>query len=134
MSAARPLRTPGGSPALSTRRPRLQIVRAPANQRSLLPFAALCLTILVGAMLAALMLNTAMAATAYEMREERIELARMSEHQQVLAHRVEQMAAPANLAQAARELGMERDPGINYLMLQENTVTGPAAESIGSDR
>ena len=58
----------------------------------------------------------------------------MSEHQQVLAHRVEQMAAPANLAQAARELGMERDPRINYLMLQENTVTGPAAESIGSDR
>ena len=134
MSAAQPLRTPASpSSAPSSWRPRLQIVRAPAGQRSLLPFAALCLTILVGAMLVALMLNTAMAATAYEMREERTELARMSEHQQVLAHRVEQKAAPASLATAATELGMERDTGINYLTLQDDSITGPAADPGGSD-
>lgn len=131
--SAQPLRTAPARPAPSSWRPRLQVVRAPANQRSLLSFAALCLTILVGAMLAALMLNTAMAATAYEMREQRIELARMSEHQQVLSHRVEQAAAPGALAEAARDLGMERGEGTSYLILDEDLIAGPAADLIGSD-
>src|SRR5690625_2401605 len=108
--SAQPVRTAPARPAPSSWRPRLQVVRAPANQRSLLPFAALCLTILVGAMLGALMLNTAMAATAYELREQRIDLARLSEHQQVLAHQAEQIAAPWPMRPSNWAWSPERGP------------------------
>lgn len=132
MSAV-PQRAPVARPAVTTRRPRLLIVRAPAHQRSLVPFVALCLTILVGAMLGALLLNTAMAATAYEMQEQRIELARLSEHQQILTQQVERRGAPGALAAAATELGMERGEGTSYLRLEDGAIAGPAAELVGSD-
>lgn len=98
-----------------------------------MPFVALCLTILVGAMLGALLLNTAMAATAYEMQEQRIELARLSEHQQILTQQVERRGAPGALAAAATELGMERGEGTSYLRLEDGAIAGPAAELVGSD-
>jgi len=85
-------------------------------------------------MLGALMLNTAMAATAYEMREQRIDLARLSEHQQVLAHQAEQIAAPGALADAALELGMEPGEGTSYLLLEDGMIAGPAAELSESDQ
>lgn len=131
--SAQPLRVRTARPPASTWRPRLQIIRAPAHQRSLLPFAALCLTILIGALLGALLLNTAMAATAYEMRDQRIELSRLSEQQQLLTQQVEQKAAPTSLAAAAADLGMERGEGTSYLRLEDDSIAGPAAELVGSD-
>lgn len=98
-----------------------------------MPFAALCLMILVAAMVGALMLNTAMVATAYQMHDQRIELARLSEHQQVLAQEVEERSAPAHLAAAATDLGMERGEGTNYLNLADKSISGPAAEQGGRD-
>lgn len=131
--SAQPLRVRPPRPAPTSWRPRLQIVRAPAHQRSLWPFTALCLTILVGALLGALLLNTAMAATAYEMREQRIELARLSEHQQMLSQQVENHSSPAALAAAASELGMERGAGTSYVTLEDGSIAGPAADLAGTD-
>ena len=129
--SAMPLRAPSARPA--ARRPALQIVRAPANARSLLPFTALCLTILLGALVAALMLNTAMAATAYEIRDQRVQLARLTEREQVLTQQVQQLAAPHELAEVATELGMERAAGSSYITLSDNTIAGPASGLIGEE-
>lgn len=135
MSAV-PLRAPSAPsarPVGSSWRPRLKIVRAPANARSLLPFTAMCLVILLGALIGALMLNTAMAATAYEIRDQRVQLARLSEREQDLTQRVERLAAPAQLADAANDLGMERAEGSSYITLSDGSIAGPAAGLIGEE-
>lgn len=134
--SALPLRAPSvpsPRPAGTTWRPRLKIVRAPANARSLLPFTALCLTILLGALIGALMLNTTMAATSYEIRDQQIQLARLSEREQDLTQQVERLAAPTQLAEAASDLGMERAEGSSYITLSNTTIAGPAAGLIGEE-
>lgn len=132
MSAAS-LRATELRPARSRRLPKLQIVRSPGGQRSMVPFAALCLAILVGALVGALMLNTSMAATSYQMSEQRAELARLSEQTQILSTQVDQMASPANLAAAAADLGMQRAEEPSYLTLADGSIYGPAAALIGGE-
>lgn len=127
--SAMPLRAPQSRPASNPSwRPRLRIVRAPANARSRLPFLLLCVAILGGAMLGALALNTSMATTAYTIRERQIELAQLTEAEQVLAGQVEQMSSPAQLAVAASRLGMVPAEGLSYIYLEDGTITGPAAD------
>ncbi len=131
MSAV-PLRAPA-TRGVSSRIPRLQIVRSPSSPRSFVPFAFLCVTILIGALLGALMLNTAMASTAYEMYDQRAELARLSEHQQTLSQQVVASGSPATLAAAAQELGMEKAEETSYLNLSDGSILGPASTLIGDD-
>lgn len=116
--------------AQSAARPKLKVVRPPVKQRSRVPFLALCLTLLIGSMLGALILNTAMASAAYEMHSTKIELARLTQTNQELATEVEELSAPARLADRATSLGMVPGQGINYINLVDNTVVGPA---VGAD-
>lgn len=84
----------------------------------------MCVSILVGAMLAALMLNTAMAATAYDINDQRIRLAQISETEQSLAQEVHHLQSPVVLQRKAEELGMERADDVRYIMLADQRVLG----------
>lgn len=108
-------------------RPRLRIVRAPSPARSRLPFLLLCLTILGGALLGALALNTAMATGAYEIRDRQTELAALTESEQQLAGELDSLSSPGRLAQTATRLGMEPAAGLSYITLADGTVTAPVA-------
>jgi len=122
------------APAASTGwRPRLRIVRAPAAGRSRAGFILLCVSILVGALLGVLMLNTAMATTAYEIHDQQVRLARLSESEQALAQEVERLSSPVLLQQRAEELGMERADGMRYLVLSDQSVLGGDVPLVGED-
>ncbi|MPV49525.1 MULTISPECIES: septum formation initiator family protein [unclassified Pseudactinotalea] len=132
MTAARAVRAPATRPsAPATRRPKLRLVHAPAAARSRVPFFLLCITILGGAMLVALMLNTSMAATAYDIHSTEVELARLSQTNQELATEVDELSAPARLARRATELGMVRSAEVSFIRLADGSVVGPKVEGGG---
>ncbi|WP_040652724.1 hypothetical protein [Ruania albidiflava] len=119
--------------AATSWRPRLRIVRAPAAGRGRAGFILLCVSILVGALLAVLMLNTAMATTAYEIHDQQVRLARLSETEQALEQEVERLSSPVLLQQRADELGMERADGMRYLVLSDQRVLGGDVPLVGED-
>lgn len=140
--SAMPLRAPArvppevaGQRAAQVRRaaatlPRLRIVRAPARPRTRAPFIMLCVSVLVGALLGALFLNTSMASTAYEIHDRQIALARLSERHQELSQALEVAASPAVLAQRARAGGMVPAGAPAFVSLSDGTIIGesvPAA-------
>ena len=114
-------------------RPRLRLVRAPAPGRSRVGFILLCVAILVGSLLGVLMLNTAMATTAYEVHDQQVQLARLAETEQSLAQQVERLSSPVLLQQQAEELGMEPADGMRYITLAENAILGRDAPLVGED-
>lgn len=117
----------------SSWRPRLRIVRAPATGRSRVGFILLCVSILVGALLGALMLNTAMATTAYQIHDQQVHLARLSETEQSLAQEVERLSSPVLLQQQAEDLGMEPASGMRYIMLSDGAILGGEDPLVGQD-
>lgn len=114
-------------------RPRLRIVRTPATSRSRLPFLLVCLTILGGALLGALALNTAIATTAYEVRERQWELAELTQLEQRLTTQINTLESPASLAAAADRLGMVQVEGLSIIDLATGTISGPAADLIPTE-
>lgn len=114
-------------------RPRLRIVRAPSAGRSRVGFILLCVSILVGSLLGVLMLNTAMATTAYDIHDQQVQLARLSETEQSLAQQVERLSSPVLLQQQAEELGMEPADGMRYITLADNAILGRDAPLVGED-
>lgn len=122
-AAVRPLPTP-------QRRPRLRIVRAPAPARSRVPFLLLCLSILVGAMLGALLLNTAMATGAYRLSDMRAHLATLTQDQQQLETSLVGLGSAEQLSVAAGRLGMVPAEGLSYITLADGSIVGPATELI----
>lgn len=106
----------------------LRVVRPPGKQRSRVPFFVLCLGILVGAMLGALVLNTAMAATAYEIYSTKIDLARTLQDNQEQAAEVDRLSAPGHLADQALSLGMVQGEGVTYIDLSSGDLIGPGAQ------
>lgn len=129
--SAMPLRAPHARPASQPSwRPRLRLVRAPAQGRSRLPFLLLCVSILGGALLGALALNTSMAITAYTISDRQAELAQLTESEQVLSEDLVQISSPTQLAAAATRIGMVPAEGLSYIHLEDGTITGPAAELV----
>lgn len=130
--SAMPLRAPAQPRFAEVRRatsqlPRLRIVRAPSPRRTRVPFILVCVTILAGALLAALLLNVAMAQSSFAIRDRQIELARLTERQQTLEQQLERAASPATLASRARALGMVPAPAPAFLRLADGAIVGVSA-------
>ncbi len=125
---ARPIRkeTPK---AFQRVRPALKVVAPPSVQRAKVPFFFLCLAILMGAMLTALVLNTVMASSAYTMHSTEIELARTLQSNAERAAKVDQLSAPGRVAQKARELGMVPGAGVIYMDLETGQFIGSDADT-----
>ncbi len=104
--------------------PRLRVVRPPAQARTHVPFVVICMAILVGALLSALVLNTQMARGSYAKHDMGVELAELAQQQQELASSIEAHRSPAQLAAQAAALGMQPASGTAWLRLSDGTVQG----------
>lgn len=121
-SPANPSSAP--SPAAAPPRPRLRLVRPPAQARTHVPFVVTCMAILAGALLAALLLNTQLAAGSYATRNLDVELAELARSSQALSAEIDANKAPAHLAEAAQGLGMQPAGSTAWLRLADGTVQG----------
>ncbi|GAA4423780.1 hypothetical protein GCM10023169_19830 [Georgenia halophila] len=131
MSSAATARAAPGAPRPSWR-PRLEVVASPTPARSVVPFLALCASILGGALLAVLLLNTQMAATSYRIHDQQIALNLLDEKQASLVARVEHAGAPAVLEREAKRLGMVPAEDVRFVHIEEGTILGePPAEGQG---
>ncbi|HEY8717286.1 hypothetical protein [Pengzhenrongella sp.] len=123
-----PARRPGGPAAAPGRTrapvPRLRLVRAPLQTRTRVPFVLLCIAILVGALLGALVLNTSMARGSYQAHELQGQLAQLARGDQGLNAQLLAHKAPAALAKSARDLGMVPVPELAFLRLSDGAVLG----------
>lgn len=129
--APRPTTAPTPRPDRDDRAPRLHVVRAPAHQRTRVPFVVLCMALLAAAMLGTLLLNTSMAKGEYERIALQTALARSAQDQQELLEDLERTSSAPQLARAARELGMVPAAGAGHVRLADGAVLGdpePAAE------
>ena len=122
--APRPMPTPAGPSRSRTPSPRLRVVRAPEHTRTRVPFVLLCIAILAGALLGALVLNTSMARAAYDKHDMEIELAQLARTEQMLRTSLDAQASPPQLAASARALGMVQAPPSAYLRLSDGAVLG----------
>ena len=121
-----PVRTarPLSAPPEAT--PRLRVVRAPAHARTRVPFVLLCMAVLAGSLLAALVLNTAMAQGEYERQGLQGRLSDSTQSLQAIDAQLERATSPEALAAAARALGMVPVPASQggYLRLSDGAVLG----------
>jgi len=126
VSAPRVRPRPSAAPQAAPERPRLRLVRPPAQARTHVPFVVTCMAILAGALLSALLLNTQLAAGAYEQRTMDVRLAELARTEQALAAELDANKAPARLAQSAAGLGMVPAGSTGWLRLSDGTVQGDA--------
>ncbi|MFC7405352.1 hypothetical protein [Georgenia alba] len=120
-STARALRSTAPRPSW---RPRLEVVPSPAPSRSVVPFLLLCASILAGALLTALLLNTQMAATAYRIHDQEVALNRMNENEASLRAQVERAGSPTTLEREAQALGMVPAENVRFVHLEEGRILG----------
>jgi outer membrane murein-binding lipoprotein Lpp len=128
-TSARPRRAPltalpGGA---GERGRRLDVVRAPLQSASGIPFYVLCAAILAGALLVALLLNTTMARGSYEMARLQKEVGQVAQDVQDVEAQLR--AAEASLPDRARQMGMV--PAENPTMISVATgevVAAPQGE------
>jgi hypothetical protein len=109
------------------RAPHLRAVTTPARARSLTPFATACVTIILAALGAVLVLNTAMARGSYEVVSLRREISEFQQQRVTLLTELEAASAPAGLASAAQGLGMVRAERIGFVSLAQGAVLESSA-------
>ena len=127
MSAAPARLRPAAPERREATRPRTHLapVATPSHDRSILPFLGLCLTIVAGALVGVLLLNTSMAAGAYEARDLKISIAESVDQRNALVANLDAAAAPDNLAAAATALGMVRADVVGFISLENGQVDAP---------
>jgi hypothetical protein len=123
-TSARPRRAPLTALPGGAGERRLDVVRAPLQSASGVPFYVLCASILALALLAALLLNTTMARGSYEMARLQKEVGQVA--QDVQERQAELRAAEASLADRARQMGMV--PAENPTMISVATGKVVAAQ------
>jgi hypothetical protein len=107
--------------------PRLRVVAAPATARTRVPFVLACMAVLAAALIAALLLTTSTAGIAFERYTLTNQLARLQQDQLDLQAQLDAKSSPANLAAAARGIGMVPANGTGWLRLSDGTVQGAPA-------
>ena len=125
--AAAPLVRPAAprrAPAPASTEPRIHLVSAPLASRSRVPFILVCMTILVGALVSVLVLNTTMAGGSYEQRELQSQLSELAQREQALLAQLDQEASPEVLAARAEALGMVQDSTPAFVRLADAKVIG----------
>lgn len=109
-------------------RPRLQVVRSPEQSKSLVPFLIGCSLVLLGALVAALMLNTSMAVASYTIHSGKTELATLTEVGDQLAEKAERLGSPSAIQDRAASLGMVPAGATVYISVADGTILGTAGE------
>lgn len=123
-----PPRTAGsGARAKATPRPSLRLVDAgPLPQRTV-GFVLLCLALVVGGLLAALLLNTQRAESSFAVTDLQRQATTLHDQRVTLEAEVAALRSPEVLAERAEDLGMVRSPSTAMLRLSDGLVIGVAA-------
>lgn len=93
-----------------------------SSHKSIVPFALLCVSVVIGALISVLLLNTTMSSGAYEARDLLIENANLTEQRADLLLELDDKASPQSLAEQAVELGMLPADEMGYISLHDGTV------------
>lgn len=109
------------------RRERLRLVDALPQRRSGTGFAVLCVGLLVGALITALLLNTWRAEASFVASDLRAEATELHDTRVTLQAAVARTTSPANLAAEAERLGLQPSPSTAVLRLSDGGVLGVAA-------
>lgn len=125
-TAVRATARPGvrNRPRPKPEQPRLRVVGTPAYARSRAGLVLGCLGLLVGGLIGLLLLNVNLERGAYQLRSEQAEAARLQEQRQALQEKIAALQAPQNLAAAAEELGMVRNPNAAFIRSSDGKVLG----------
>jgi hypothetical protein len=121
------VREPAPIQRAATSRATVSAMAAPEYSRSLVPFVAMCVAIVVGSLIAVLLLNTTMTQRAYETRDMRSELSRLEDQRSELLATLEADASPQALALAAQGLGMVPAPRVGFVTIESGVVLAPGA-------
>ena len=113
-------------------RPRLQVVRSPELSRSIVPFLSLCATILVASLVAALLLNTAMAVSSYRVHDQQIRLSELRATEAELETRLESLGSPSTIRHQAESLGMVPAEATVFISVGSRSILGAAAAGEGN--
>lgn len=105
-------------------RPRLHLVRSPEPARSVVPFLVLCMVVLAGSLVAALLLNTSMAVSSYRVHAKQVELAELRETQLELQSQLDALGSPGVLRERAGQLGMVPPEATVYVSVGSGTIFG----------
>ncbi len=111
----------------SPQRASVSAATTPEHSRSLVPFVAMCVAIVVGSLVAVLLLNTTMTQRAYETRDLRTELAHLEDQRSELLATLEADGSPQALARAAEALGMVPAPRVGFVTIESGVVLAPGA-------
>lgn len=115
--------SPRANPAAAPRRrDHLRAVVAPEQMRSMVPFAWLCVSIVIAAMASVLLLNTTMASGAYERRDLKIEIADLHQQRATLVNELGSNSSPQFLADVATDLGMVPAQTLGFVSLKDSVV------------
>jgi hypothetical protein len=90
-------------------------------------FAALCMLLLTGGLVALLMLNTAMAEGSFTLNHLQNTSGELADTQQALTQAIDAQRAPANLAARAARLGMVPADSAAFLRLADGKILGVAS-------
>lgn len=127
-AAGRPQRRFLGAAASS---PRLRLLKFELPQ-SKLPFALLCVGILVATLVAVLLLNIFVSNTSYQIEQLNTEKEKLAEEKDRLVEDNSYRESPQNIAQAAEDLGLVRDTSPEFLDAKSGRVVGaPAIDESG---
>jgi hypothetical protein len=100
------------------------VVSGFAGRRTVIPFALLVLALLVGALVALLLLNTALDQGAFELQAAQRRQTELTDQQQDFQQQLAALSAPGALASAAAGLGMVPDPRPVFLDPSSGAVLG----------
>ena len=119
-ATARPLRAPRRAPAPAP----LRVIPSSIARSGNGAFAALCIALLVGGLIALLLLNTALAQGSLALGGLQRESARLDDTSSNLHEQIDAASATGALARSASELGMVRMNTRGYIDLRTGKVTG----------
>lgn len=117
---------PKVAPRTRTRAP-LRVVDAAPKIQSHAGFVLLCLALVIGGLLSALLLNTARAESSFTLADLRKEQTMLHDTRVTLEAELSAKRSPESLAVEADRLGLMPSPSTAVLRLSDNTVLGVAA-------
>ena len=129
------------SPAIAIRRqsasalttPDLRLAPAPQRRYGRAFYLTFCLAVLLGALVAVLAFNTAMAKGAFEIHQLENDVANLESEATKMEEQLADKATPKQLADMAASLGMVPPTNTNYILLQSSQVIGAATSDQTTD-
>lgn len=123
------VRTRPAQSASENRRPQLRVIESPVGPRAAFPMLAVVGLVLLAVLAVNLFITTQMAQTAYEIRDSRSELVRLTEETQSLRQQLQVASSPGALQKAAADEGMVPAGQTGFIHLGESRVEGGSPAS-----